>query len=80
MSNDRNELLRDIMSTLSGPKVPDAAPKDPGPDATPAQKEAYAASVRDHAVLGVLQKPVDLVTEEERSELLRQISTSIFRF
>jgi hypothetical protein len=68
----RAELLAGIKGALSGPGVP-AAPVNPGPNATPAQREVYEAAVRDSEVHAILGKDAGEVTKAERDRVNKEI-------
>jgi hypothetical protein len=54
----RAALLAEIQGALSGPGVP-AAPVNPGPNATPAQREVYESAVRDFEVHQIMNRQGD---------------------
>jgi hypothetical protein len=67
----REELIASILGNLT-PAAPQT-PQDPGPNATPAQREIFEAQKRDGAVLATLSKPIDQISTDERAQLLKQV-------
>jgi hypothetical protein len=73
MNDERNQLAGDIAGYLANQNAVPEAPKEPGPNASPAERVAFEAAQRDYGVLKTLTKSTGDVSVEERAELLRQI-------
>jgi hypothetical protein len=70
MADERSELLAGIQAALT-PATPQT-PQAPGPDATPAQTEAYLAAVRDAEVHGIMNRQ-GLASQADRDRLRAEI-------